>query len=108
MTENVELEDGTVSVTWLVQLVPLHEGMLTVVVELVTELKAFCTSDAEQLAALIVWALAPVKALNRKTSVIHLFTAMVRGAPFLFKYLLNLQTCPQEPTRAKREGLGAL
>jgi hypothetical protein len=108
MTENVELEDGTVSVTWLVQLVPLQAGMLTVVVELETELKAFCTSDAEQLAALIVWALAPTKALNRNTRVIHFFTAMVRGAPFLLKYLLNLQTCPQEPTRAKPESLVAL
>ena len=45
--------DGIVSVTWVDQL-QLPEGMLTVVVEEVTELKAFCTSAAEQLAALIV------------------------------------------------------
>ena len=53
MTERVVLPDGTVSLTGVDQL-QVPEGMLTVVVEEVTELKAVCTSLAEQLAALIV------------------------------------------------------
>jgi hypothetical protein len=49
-------------------------------------LKAVCTSLAEQLAALIVCASAPKRALNRKKAIndSH-FIFMVGGAPILIK-----------------------
>jgi hypothetical protein len=74
--DNETLPDGTVSETWVDQL-QVPAGMLTVVVEDVTELKAACTSAAEQLAALMVCASA-AKALNRSMNDSH-FIAMVGG-----------------------------
>jgi hypothetical protein len=64
-TVSPELPEGCVNVTVDVQ-VQLPAGMLTVVVEAVTELKAFWTSDWLQLAALIVCAMEAETEVRRK------------------------------------------
>jgi hypothetical protein len=54
--ESVVLPEGIVRVTGVVQLVTLHAGIFTVVVEITTAEKAACTSVEEQLAALMTCA----------------------------------------------------
>src|ERR1700722_13636293 len=78
-TESAVLPDGTVSVTCVVQ-AHVPAGILTVTVELVIALNAVCTSDALQLAALIVCPM-PGRALRRNIKENH-FVVMVGRAPF--------------------------
>ena len=68
---------GTVKLTGLVQ-VQEPAGILTVVVEGVTEFSAACTSVEEQPAALIVWA-SPTRGLSNKSMNDSHFIAMVGG-----------------------------
>lgn len=74
--ESIVLPEGTVNVTRLVQ-VHVPAGMLTVVVELVTELNALCTSVALQVAALITCAVAGTNAPDMSNKAMNEIGLMV-------------------------------
>ena|ERR1035438_1969063 len=90
---------GMVSETGAVH-VQAPAGMLTVVVEAVTEFRAVCTSVEEQLAALIVWASAPIQALDSSSSMADShFIAMVGGHRSFTSYCVKFQLVNIAPTR---------